>query len=163
MNQSRAVASLLVCGVIAGCGAAEEGEAAIGERAQDIVRGTETDRFPQVVMLHVQRQTGDTRCTGSYIAPKLVLTAAHCIGTAAVPQMSYVYYGEGPAPARDAMPEIPPPGERSELALVESFRMHQSYDPALNHPDLAVVYLDRELPFDPLPLMRERLGKSYTG
>lgn len=163
MNQSRAVSSLLVCGVIAGCGAAGEGEPAFGEHAQDIVRGTETDRFQQVVMLHVQRQTGVTRCTGSYIAPKLVLTAAHCIGAGTVPQMSYVYHGAGAAPTADAMPEIPPPGAPSDLAMVESFRMHPSYDPALNHPDLAVVYLDRELPFAPLPLMKERLGKSYVG
>ncbi|HTV20186.1 MAG TPA: trypsin-like serine protease [Polyangiaceae bacterium] len=163
MNQSRSVASLLLCGFMAGCGAAGEGEPGLGELDQSIVRGQETDRFPQVVMLQVQRQTGDTRCTGSYIAPKLVLTAAHCIGTGAIPQLSYVYYGDGPAPARDMFPEIPAPGEASDVAGIESFRVHPDYDPALNHPDVAVVYLDRELPFAPLSLMKERLGRSSVG
>ncbi len=138
-------------------------EPAWGEGSQAIVRGEETDAFRQVVLLHVRRSTSMTRCTGTYVAPRLVLTAAHCIGAGAIPAASYIYYGTGEAPPAGVMPEIPAPGERSNLALVESFRVHPDYDPALNYPDMAFVYLDRELPFKPLPLLDERVGKRLEG
>ena len=32
--------------------------------------------------------------------------------------------------------------------------MHPDYDAAVNYPDLAILHLDRELPFDPIPLLR---------
>jgi hypothetical protein len=115
-------------------------------------------------MLHVLRSTGSsTRCTGSYIAPRVVLTAAHCIPPGPVPGASYVYFGNDEAPPRSPFPEIPEPGQPSELARVESFRVHPDYDPALNYPDMAIVYLDRELPFAPLPLLEERVGRRFIG
>jgi Trypsin len=60
-------------------------------------------------------------------------------------------------------PEIPPPGQPSDLAGVESFQTHPEYDSGVNYPDLAIVYLDRELPFAPLPLLTERVGRHFVG
>jgi secreted trypsin-like serine protease len=162
MNQSGAVRYLVLCGAaLAACGG-QAGDP-LAELDQSIVRGDETSRFPQVVMLHVQRQTTSTHCTGSYIAPRMVLTAAHCIGTSTVPEASYVYFGDGQAPGFGEFPVIPPPGEPSDFASVQSFRVHPDYDASVNSPDVAVVYLDRELPFDPLPLLTERLDRHSVG
>jgi trypsin len=164
MNQSGVFRCLMLYGVaLTACGGQADDASSLTGIGQPIVRGDETSRFPQVVMLHVQRQTSSTRCSASYIAPRMLLTAAHCIGAGTVPAASYVYFGDDQAPPADTSPGIPAPGEPSDLAGVESFRVHPDYDASVNSPDVAVVYLDRELPFDPLPLMTERLGQRYVG
>lgn len=168
MKYVRVLGCLLSCGALSGC-ALEAGDAVdamgapLGELDQPIVRGHETERFPQVMMLHVRRSTSTTRCSATLIAPRLILTAAHCIGEGAIPSLSYVYYGRDEAPPSGETPPIPPPGEASDLALIESFLVHPDYDPAVNYPDLAVAYLDRELPFEPLPLLKERVGRRLVG
>lgn len=153
----------IVGGLMAACGGEVDGTEQLAQRDQSIVRGHETEAFPQVVLLRVQQPNGATRCTASYIAPRVVLTAAHCIRPGAVPQLSYVYFGDDEAPEGGIIPEIPAPGEASELARVESFRVHPDYDPAVNYPDVAIAYLDRELPFAPLPLLTERIGRRQAG
>ena len=167
MNQFQPGRFLLLCGALMACGGQVGDEFGLdgttGETDQAIVRGEETSKFDQVVMLQITRNTGITRCSGSYIAPRLMLTAAHCIGSGVVPQLSYVYFGDGQAPSSDSWPEIPPPGQPSDLAGVESVRVHPDYDASVNYPDVAVVYLDRELPFEPLSLMTEHLGRKYVG
>jgi hypothetical protein len=149
--------------IATGCGGSAPEDTPLANVGQSIVRGRETDAFPQVMMLHVQLSTSAVHCTASYIAPRVVLTAAHCIPSAAIAGASYVYYGKDQAPAFGVFPEIPPPGTASDFARVESFRVHPDYNPGLNHPDLAVAYLDRELPFEPLPLWTERVGRSFNG
>lgn len=154
---------LIVAGWMAACGGEVDGTDQLEQRDQAIVRGEETEAFPQVVLLQVQQPAGVTRCTASYIAPRVVLTAAHCIRPGAVPQLSYIYFGEDEAPAGDIVPDIPAPGQGSAFARVDSFRVHPDYDPAVNYPDVAVAYLDRELPFAPLPVLSERVGKRAAG
>ena len=54
----------------------------------------------------------------------------------------------------------PAPGQPSFWAQADGFEQYPSYDPAQHHPDLGVVYLDRKLPFDPLPLSRNQLAAN---
>ncbi|MEY2933260.1 MAG: hypothetical protein RL033_4009 [Pseudomonadota bacterium] len=163
MHRARSWSCFIVGGMVAACGADVDGTQELQQRDQAIVRGEETEAFPQVVMLHVQGNSRTSRCTGSYIAPRVVLTAAHCIPQNPIAPLSYIYFGDDEAPPFGPLPEIPAPGAHSELARVESFRVHPDYDAGVNYPDVAVVYLDRELPFAPLPLLTERVGRRYAG
>src|SRR5262245_42329133 len=117
MHRLRTLGSLFFA-LAAGCGGQAGAELALETRDQPIVRGEETDAFPQAVLLHVRQAATYTRCTGSYIAPRVVLTAAHCIRPGSIPSISYVYFGEGEAPPSADLVEIPPPGEPSDLARV---------------------------------------------
>src|SRR4051812_6834325 len=150
MNRTRTWASLL-CATVAGCGGGEPEGTSQATIAQSIVRGDETDAIPQALFLHTRSATGVVHCTASYIAPRVVLTAAHCVRPNSFSGVSYVYFGTEPAPAFGDEPEIPSPGDPSDFARVESFRVHPDYAPGLNYPDVAIAYLDRELPFEPLP------------
>src|SRR4029078_3214032 len=54
-------------------------------------------------------------------------------------------------------PVTPAPGRPSVWARAETAAQHPAYDSTLNYPDLAILHLDRELPFDPIPLLRSPL------
>ena len=56
--------------------------------------------------------------------------------------------------------EPPAPGQASVWAKADSYESHPSYDPEQHYPDIGFVYLDRKLPFDPLPLLRTPLAAN---
>ena len=79
----------VVCFVSAGlllCSCGEQ-EASVASRTQWIVNG-QRDSTPQVVLLYNSRR--GSMCTGSIIAPRVVLTAKHCVQRD---------FAEGPDPA----------------------------------------------------------------
>ena len=105
-------------------------------------------------------------CSGSCFAPRVVLTAAHCLSDIYEGQL-FVYYGddfegdfEQLVPWGDLL-MIPEPGQPSTWAQADSFETHPEWDPNLLYPDMGVIYLDRALPFEPLPLARFRLGRHW--
>jgi hypothetical protein len=153
---SRNLSSLCALSVVA-CGAMVDEP--LEQRAQDIVRGSLEPRRPQVVAVHVGSFFGRTLCSGTYIAPRVVLTAAHCM-TSAIPGQTFVYHGSDYLADVAMLPNIPAPGNPSVWAHGETTTVHPAYDPGLNHPDLAVVFLDRELPFAALPPLRKRVSDS---
>jgi hypothetical protein len=109
-------------------------------------------------------QTGDgffSFCSGSYFAPRVVLTAAHCIPPQFVARTS-VYFGTDLEADIDQVFDIPPPGQPSVWAKADSWEAHPDFAKNPFDGDLAVVYLDRKLPFDPLPLFRNRLDAGWT-
>src|SRR6185369_2502564 len=56
--------------------------------------------------------------------------------------------------------EPPPPGQPSLWARADSWESHPAYDPTQHYPDIGFIYLDRKLPFDPLPLSRTQLAAN---
>ena len=110
---------------------------------------------------------GTRTCSGTYFAPRVVMTAAHCFPNIFAGQL-FVYFGdnfeadvgqlvEGPNGL-----EPPPPGTPSFWAKADSYEGHPSYVPEQHYPDIGVVYLDRKLPFDPLPLLRTPVEANRT-
>jgi hypothetical protein len=132
----------------------------IAQTDQDIVRGHRTHRFPQVVAVHVTGFNGFTQCTGTYVADRVVVTAAHCMRADAIPGQTFIYHGRDYLGDRESLPSIPAPGERSPWARVETSVTNPAYDASVNYPDAAILFLDRELPFKPMPLYRHHLSAS---
>src|SRR5207302_1772509 len=72
---------LLVCALLVGCGTGSMGESG-GDRSSFITNGNvDGNAHPAVVMV-VMDVGGQPafRCSGTFIAPKVVLTAGHCAG-----------------------------------------------------------------------------------
>ena len=153
-----------------GCGPADPGtEEVSAQSEQPIVRGTPVPisdlpwvARPYVVM--VLFQTFDlswTACSGSYFAPRVVLTAAHCVPPQYVAN-GFVYWGNDFETDIANVFDIPPPGEPSVWAKLDSWQVNPGFLANYFDADLAVVYLDRKPPFDPLPLYRNRLDSTWT-
>lgn len=147
-------------------------DTAAGKIEQPIVRASTQGGKDQVVLLYMRTvSNGQFRtrtCTGTYIGPRLVLTAAHCLSNV-VSNLVFAYWGDhfdtdfAAIPQAGITPIIPPPGQPSLFAQAETYEVHPDWDPGLVHPDMAVVYLDRDLPFQPLEVARFRIAADFEG
>ena len=137
-------------------------EGPAGEQSESIVRGQTEKRLPQAVAVRVAGYSGTTLCTGTYFESRMVVTAAHCIPPDAIVGQTFVYFGKDYLTEQNSLPEIPPPGARSNWARVETTVVHPQFDASKNYVDMAVLFLDRELPFAPIPLNRRRVSDSTT-
>lgn len=161
------IAAIGLCGSLLGACSAGGGddhpgvaEAPAGQQSEDIVRGQIEKKLPQVVAVRINGFNGSTLCSGTYFDNRMVVTAAHCIRVDAIPGQTFVYFGKDYLTDRDSLPDIPAPGQRSKWARVEKTVVHPDYDSSVHYVDLAVLFLDRELPFEPIRLNRQRVGSS---
>jgi Trypsin len=159
--------------VVAACSSgSESGDANVADTSEAIIGPSTAGGSKDVVLIYASTvlangSRGTRTCTGSYFAPRVVVTAAHCLDNVSADQL-FVYYGSnftadfgqlGPGP-NGLLP--PAPGQPSTWAQADSFEQHPNYDPTAFYPDLGVVYLDRKLPFDPLPLSRNQLATNRS-
>lgn len=171
--------SALSLGVV-GCSsepAGREEPSSIATESSELVRGTVENGRNYVMALRVEFTNGQTTfCSSVLFAPRVLLTAAHCIAPnasrVAARVMAYIgnnYEADlaalGPNPY-NAITAAPAP---SRFMRADSWETLPGWNPATVANDLAVVYLDRQprLPpntiVDPLPLGRTRLGSSVVG
>src|SRR4051812_17460451 len=151
---------MVVCAsvsLIAGCGDASDSTQSTTE---GIVRGKVENKLPQVVAVRINGYNGWTLCSGTYFASRMVVTAAHCLRSDTIPGQTFVYYGADYEADLASLPVIPAPGQPSVWARVETSVAHPDYKRTLHYPDLALMYLDRELPFAPIPLLRTPLTSA---
>lgn len=148
-----------------GCSATGEdtGSADVSAAESAIVGGTVETGRSYVVMIEGWRFDGlATRCTGTYFAPRVVLTAASCLSDMIVPNNLFVYYGANYAADVAQLPDIPAPGQPSVWAKADSWERHSAFNSTTYDGNIGVIYLDRKLPFDPLPLFRNNIDSSYV-
>jgi hypothetical protein len=179
MTKSRGLAILALGAGATLAGCSSDGAETPSSVQQGIVRATALGGRDEVVMIYATVFDGQSgtfsrrTCSGAYFAPRIVATAAHCLdGDPARAQhvvQVLVYHGDDFAADQSELEpfgaafKVPAPGEPSHFAEADSFEQHPKWDRNLNYPDLGVVYLDRELPFGPLPLARFRLDKPWEG
>lgn len=143
----------------------------ITETTREIIGPSTLGGRNEVVMLYARVQLangglGTRTCTGTYYAPRVVMTAAHCLPNIFLKDL-FVYFGDNFAadqgqlvPGPNGL-EVPPPGTAGAVfAHADSWEAHPAYDPSQHYPDIGVVYLDRKLPFDPLPMSRVSLAAN---
>ena len=170
----RAFGSVLISGFIAAaCVGGVDAEDQDVSSASDAIIGPSKPNGPdQVVMLYASVTNSDgslgTRtCTGTYFASRVVMTAAHCLQNVFADQL-FVYFGDnfeadfaqlGPGP-NGMLP--PGPGQPSKWAQADSFEQHPDWNATQIYPDVGVVYLDRKLPFAPIPVSRAKLAANQN-
>jgi secreted trypsin-like serine protease len=156
VNLRIAVLGLVGTVLVACAGSAPDGT--VSEESENIVRGKAEKRLPQVVAVHFAGFGGTTLCTGTYIAPRVVVTAAHCMRDDQFPDQGFVYFGKNYLNDVNDLPNIPAPGHASSWARIETAVVNPNYSASVNYPDLSILFLDRELPFDPIPLDRHHIA-----
>jgi len=163
--KSTKIAFGLLCSLFAAsaCGGTNEDT---DTNTAEIIRSTSNGGRDQVVLLYGIKYDGtQILCSGSYYAPRVVLTAAHCL-PGNLFQM-FVYYGDN---YQQDLAELTPDGQgglnapaigaASHWSKADSWQVNPAYNSSLNSSDMAVVFLDRKPPFDPLPLYRSRVGSG---
>jgi len=165
----RALGSVLFTGMIAAAcsGGADVGDQELSSASEAIIGPSKPNGPNQVVMLYASvlnsnGTLGTRTCSGTYFASREVVTAAHCLQNVYADQL-FVYFGDDfatdlaelvPGPNGQMAPA---PGQPSHFAQADSFEQHPDWNPTQFYPDLGVVYLDRKLPFSPLPISRRHL------
>ncbi len=82
----RGIALVSVCLMLVGCAANVSPDETVGETDSAIIGGTPTTGDPAIVALYGKKPGEDkgSLCTATLIAPKVLLTAAHCVSPAVV-------------------------------------------------------------------------------
>jgi V8-like Glu-specific endopeptidase len=135
---------------------------------QAIIGGKPTDAHEGVVLIRTDRETAVSVCSGSIIAPNLLLTARHCttaeypeddircnadgsldlpsggqLGESAPPERIHVFTGVN-VPASNALPSGEPAARGAAILTTDG--------PSVCKDDIALVVLDRPVSVATLPL-----------
>ena len=152
---------LLVVGMgCAGIGCGEAGERAaspIMEEGDSIIGGSADTDDPSVVAVYGQQPgaTGGFLCTGSVIAPTVILTAAHCV--------SEVETGAGAEFTVITSPDVAKSrGQQLAVSAVHANPLWNPDDLEAGH-DQGIVILSQPTALRPLPINRKKLTSSLVG
>ncbi|MDY0001798.1 MAG: serine protease [Polyangia bacterium] len=145
------IPALAGCGALAGAPAAgatdEDGETAAESRRQPIINGTlDTQPAHRAVVALTYGAGAQNFCSGTLIAPDVVLTAGHCLRSV-TPGTVYVYFGS----------DVDQGGQWVSVAEVMP---HPRYDGDAYTFDLGLLRLAEAAPADatPIPFLPATLG-----
>lgn len=115
-----------------------------------VVNGTDTDIYTYPFMVSLRGATGSHSCGSSIIAPRWILTAAHCVSGRTASQISIQY----------ATTTISAGG--SNVVGVKRIVMHEDYAPARNYAnDIALLELEGQLVYNYKTLAPVTLPEPY--
>jgi len=145
--------------LLSGCGGFDSPELDVEIRSQEIVGGTATTGDPAVVALYTKKPEDEkgALCTGTVIAPRVILTAAHCVhpdlvGTGTT---TTVLMGADLNTPETRCPCIP----AKETHYDPLFSRYQ----LMNGHDIAVVIMDQPLEVKPIPFMQKPIPEAAKG
>ena len=136
--------------ICAGCGVSER---PFGTHRQAIVGGTQSLTDSSVFMLDISGNNGaTTRCSATLIAPRTLLTAAHCADPAMMGATSLTIIASNAPTAAEVMPGV-------NTVRVTQTRLHPVWNAAAAGlgGDLALLLLDSPQTIPPSPWSRDSL------
>ncbi len=129
--------------------------------SQPIIGGEPESGDPAVVMLASWSSdlTQLDLCTATLIAPKVLLTAAHCVDEELHPDGNFGVFTGANANAFPSASTLVP-----QLLAIEAIHIHPDYDPDPPFTaDIAVITLPVELGASPLPVLTTELDEALVG
>lgn len=164
--------------VLNGCGVSDDGEWELGRVESEIAGGSvdEEERWNSVVFVRTPMSTGAQLCSGTLVAPNLVLSALHCVASLRDDNFSCNPDGtvtQNKPGAGELGPAVSPDiieirtgtyaGAKDPEAFGKTLITTKSGNICQN--DLALIVLDRDLnlPLSPLRLTKAmRVGEPLT-
>lgn len=114
--------------------------------------------FPSLVYIEAREGKHGFACSGTVVAPRVVLTAAHCVENIEqgeiTPAPAYTI-ATGIADLRKAAPE--------NVFHVLATHVFPGFDPGILHGDAAILILDRPTAAAPIPLAGSDDSALYSG
>ena len=134
----------------------------MGQSAQALRKGQLDDADAAIVAVNTLDvdclRAGAPECTGTLIAPDVVLTAAHCVGEYP-PESFGVLFGALSDPGRGPLGS----GLDGAFFRVIGVRVHPLFDPATFAHDLALLRLAEAGPAVPIPRFDGPLDEALVG
>ena len=161
LNRLAAFACTAFFALVVLVAAAPQGRADSGSGAKASIIGGHSAsiaEFPSLAYLVGEDATGAFSCTGTVVAPRVVLTAGHCVENLEAGTL-YPVAGFGVATGAANLKQI----ERSQLSAVERAVVYPGFTPSKLHGDAGLLILAEPVAAPPLALAGAADAALYAG
>jgi V8-like Glu-specific endopeptidase len=151
------VVTFLSAGALLACANKSGGDGAVGATGSRIIGGTQDDGDRAVVLVTAQDDSSGTGwwCTGSVIARRVVLTAAHCVEDATQSTKMQIMFGTDQSKAQ--------PTDFIDVVSWDHDPQYLATNNIAAGHDAAVLILGTDAPVEPLAINTTPLTDSMDG